>query len=458
MSHSGPSASASITTVVLPVFFCGYLAMTVVALTELPYDISGAFLVAPVLALISVPMLAHARRQEQDPAIRQMFVWSMVACFAISIVRYYTIFEIYDGVADATGYHQKGAALAGQIWRGEFAIDLGNRIVGTGFIALLTGTIYTLTGPTVLGGYLCYSWIGFWGLYLCYRAFRIAVPSADRRRYALLIFFLPSILFWTSAIGKEAWMLLGIGLILVGSARALSGLPRSIGPLFAGICATALVRPHITALLLVAILAAMLLRRPGTTKGSPVVKVALLGVLATAWFLVMDGLATFVGIDELTVETVGAQLDKTSTDTSRIGNSAFSTNPLASLADLPVAAVTVLFRPFPWEADGVLSLCSAVEGFLLLILTVASWQRWSQIPSLLRKNPYIGLCLTASLLFIVVLSAFGNFGILDRESTMLMPFVFALLCLPAKRLLPDKAAQRELSAQSLSLNLLRRER
>ena len=33
------------------------------------------------------------------------------------------------------------------------------------------------------------------------------LPTGDHRRYALLVFFMPSLLFWPSSIGKESWML-----------------------------------------------------------------------------------------------------------------------------------------------------------------------------------------------------------------------------------------------------------
>ena len=40
----------------------------------------------------------------------------------------------------------------------------------------MTGIVYTVTGPSLIGGYLVFSWLGFWGLLLFFRAFQIAVP------------------------------------------------------------------------------------------------------------------------------------------------------------------------------------------------------------------------------------------------------------------------------------------
>ena len=46
--------------------------------------------------------------------------------------------------------------------------------------------------------------ISFWGQFFFYRAFVLAFPKANRRIAALLLFLFPSIVYWTSAFGKDA--------------------------------------------------------------------------------------------------------------------------------------------------------------------------------------------------------------------------------------------------------------
>src|SRR5205085_1758787 len=92
-------------------------------------------------------------------------------------------------------------------------------------IEVVTGLIYAVIGPTQLGGFLVYAWLGFLGLVLFYRAFRIAFPEGDHRRYARFLFLLPSLLFWPSSIGKDAWMVLMLGIAAYGAARVLSRQP-----------------------------------------------------------------------------------------------------------------------------------------------------------------------------------------------------------------------------------------
>ena len=177
-----------------------------------------------------------------------------------SVVRYYVTFTVYSS-ADATVYHESGARLAGFFRQGDFVVDIGKRVVGTGFIEIVTGVVYTVTGATKLGGFFVFSWLGFVGLFLFYRAFRIAFPPGDGRRYALLVFFLPSLLFWPSSIGKESWMMFTLGIASYGAARMLAGRHFGLLIVAVGLLGTAMVRPHVSLIFIVALIGGYLLRR-----------------------------------------------------------------------------------------------------------------------------------------------------------------------------------------------------
>ena len=150
-----------------------------------------------------------------------LIVVALVVKLAASFVRYFVAFSLY-GSGDATLYDSAGTEIAESFHRGELSLtDLLALRQGTRFIDDLTGLIYALTGPSRLGGFLVYSFIGFWGLFLFHRAARIGLPEGSQRRYALLVFFLPSLVFWPSSIGKEAVMMLSLGLCAYGAARIL---------------------------------------------------------------------------------------------------------------------------------------------------------------------------------------------------------------------------------------------
>jgi hypothetical protein len=412
------------------VLITGYLFLTIAALARSSYDIAGVFLVAPVLAVLSIPLLTRARRNEPDLWVGHLFTLGLLAMVFIGLLHLVVDYALYEGVADARRYSTQGAALGAQFWQGDFVPHLNIPLTGTGFVIVLTGIIYALIGPTIVGGYLIYSWFAFWGLYFCYRAFRTAVPGADHRRYALLVFFLPSLLFWSSGIGKGAWMTLCTGLALLGAARLLSSTPRSTLPLLAGLGGTALVRPHITALLVVALLAGVLVRRTvNATLLSPIMRVMTIGVLVAVAAVAFSSAASFLNLDTVSVDSVTQALDATQQKTSDIGKSTFTAHVVHSPVDLPAALVTVLFRPFPWEAKSLVILTSSVESSLLVGFIALSWQRWRQVPRLVRRYPYLMLALMSILLFVIAFSTLGNFGLLVRERVTIVPLVLVPLCL-----------------------------
>lgn len=408
---------------------CGYV-VAVVSAAGRGYDVFAVLVTAPVLVAISVPLMKRAVRAEDDPRLAQLLVAGLVLKLAASLVRYEMAFDVYDGVADAAGYVGKGAAVASSLWAGNFAIHVPGEVPGTGFVQLLTGVVFTLTGPSSLAGFLVFSWFGFWGLYLFYRAFVTAFPDGDRLRYALLAFFVPSLLFWPSSIGKEAWMTLALGLAAYGTARVLN---RSGGYLLlaTGVAAAGMVRPHVALLICVGLLVGYL-HRPAAGPASParpVLQVAGLAALLVASLAVLNETEAFFGVTEEGAAAADEVFEEVQERTTQ-GGSEFRPVTVRSPVDVPVAAVTVLFRPFPSEAHNPQSLAAALEGVLLLGLAVASTGRLLRLPRTAWRRPYVLFAAVYVLLFVVAFSNIGNFGILTRQRTQLLPLFFVLLAIP----------------------------
>ena len=97
---------------------------------------------------------------------------------------------------------------------------------------------------------------------------------------------------------------------------------------------------------------------------------------------------------------------------------------------VPWAAVTVLFRPLPWEAHNGQELANTAESCFLIVLAYKSRKRLRSIPRELRNSPYIAYCLGFTAMFVFAFSSFANFGILARQRTQTMPLVLTFLCLP----------------------------
>ncbi len=101
-------------------------------------------------------------------------------------------------------------------------------ILGTGSTSIASGVVMTIVGPDQLAAFFVGSWLAFVGCVFFYLAFRVTFPRADRRRYALLVFLFPSLLFWTADVSKEAFMMFGLGLAAYGIALVMRARVRAI--------------------------------------------------------------------------------------------------------------------------------------------------------------------------------------------------------------------------------------
>jgi hypothetical protein len=409
----------------------GYVSLVAWATTQMWYDLWGALVVIPLLVMVSGHLLVRAAKHDPDPAFLRLLVLAFVLKGFATVGRYWMAFVLYEGRTDAGVYSVEGARLAEFYRDGMFDAELGKAFVGTGFIRALTGVLYAFTGPSIFVAFAFFSLLSFWGLYFIYRAFRIAVPDGDHRRYALLVLLLPSMVFWPSGLGKEAVMTFGIGLAVFGAARLLAGQSRWLLPLLGGLTTTSVVRPHVTAALFAAIAVAVLVRRPNrpATELTPLAWVAALITVLAAGFLMVNQAASFLNIEDVSVSSVDAAIQGT-TERTNEADSTFEAVGVNSPLDLPLAAVSVLFRPFIFEAHNVAALIAAVEGTALLGLLALSLPRLRGVHKRLLRQPYLAFCTTYALMFIYAFSNFSNFGILTRERVMVLPFALVFLALP----------------------------
>lgn len=416
-----------------------YVGALMRAAATLPYDLWGALVVAPVLLVATIPLATRVARAERDPGMARLVLFALAAKLLASVARYAVAFDVYGGIADAAGYMGAATRLAPLYQLGLFGADLGVPLVGTGVIRFITGVVVAVIGPTTLGAFLVFSWLGFWGLYLFYRAFRIGVPQGDRRRFALLVFFLPSLLYWPSSIGKEAWMLLTLGLAAYGSARLLARRRGGFLILVPALTGAALVRPHMAVLVAGSVGITFLLRRTGTpgSPAGPLSKLVGAGILAVVCVVALVQTQRFFDVQGQGLQSVDSVLNRAESQSSQ-GGSEFEAVRVRSPLQLPQALVTVLYRPFPFEVGNLQMLFASIEGLGLLILTLRSWDRLRTLPSRLLATPYLTFCAIYTLLFATVFSTFGNFGLLTRQRAQLFPFVLVFLALTASPRRPPR--------------------
>jgi hypothetical protein len=409
-----------------------------------------AFLV-PVLLAASWPAFVRQARREHDPRLVQLLVAALLLKLLGSLVRYWVAVAVYDSYADAFEYHRVGVELAMRFRAGNFDTGLAS-LSGTDFISFFTGIVYTITGPSVFAGFLLYSWLAFGGMFYLYRAFTIAIPDGNRRSYARLLFFMPSMLYWPSSIGKEAWMLFTLGLAAYGAARVLTGRPwRGMAVAGVAMWLAAIVRAHISGMVVLGLVVAYLFARPPRRLGAlgPAVKLFALAALVVVAVGLLGRTQSYLlqkGIDPQ--DGVTSVLAETQRRTNQGGSNFQAPSTGVSLAKLPLAAVTILFRPYPFEVHNAQAAITSLESSLLLCLALARRRAIWHAVRHLRRWPYVVFVLVYSALFVVAFSSISNFGILARERTQLLPFFLVLLAVPAgrRRPAPTPAVERRADA------------
>jgi hypothetical protein len=172
--------------------------------------------------------------------------------------------------------------------------------------------------------------------------------------------------------------------------------------------------------------AAFVLRR-SSGDASKFKKVFGLAFLTVMTIILLLQVQSFFGLEEgLDAQEV---FDKTTSRSAQGGSKFESTQP-SSVTGLPWAIVTVLFRPFLFEAGTPAAAFTAIEGTILLGLFLANVPRLARLPGIMFTRPYVGFVVIYTLVFVFAFSAVSNFGILARQRTQLFPIAVVLLCVP----------------------------
>jgi hypothetical protein len=392
------------------------------------YSVVGP-LVKIAIAVSGMLVLRLVMRRQTDPFIAKAILFGVLAKIVGTLARYFLIADLYGESGDFRRYVRNGDAIASVIRSGSLPEQA--RETGTPFMDFIAGVLFTVAPSTLLVGFAAFSTLAFVGQYLFLRAFQLALPDGDHRRYALLILFVPTMVFWPSSIGKEAWLVFTLGVACYGAARVLRKARFGYLVTLLGGAGVFAVRPHMGALFALTFAGAFVLRFRDPEVNSRAVGwiVGLLVISLGAGYAAVN-FGDLLPQDEA---VDGTQTDQIFAETSRRttqGGSSYETRPVEDPIDFLYAAVTVPFRPFPHEAHNRQAQVSGLEGVILLGLVVASIPRLRRLPIYLLRRPYVAMATVYCAGFIIAFSNVGNFGIITRQRAQLLPLLFVLLALP----------------------------
>ncbi len=345
---------------------------------------------------------------------------------AVSAYMFMSI-RVYDSVADVVFYFSSGLRLFDRFsLTGEWTFL--QPFWSTNFIVMLTSWLDFVFGPAFQAFMILFATLSFWGQYLFFRAFCIAFPAGQRRAAALFMFFLPSIVFWTASIGKDAVILFFTGACCYGFAK----MTRTTGPValatvLVSLGGVMLVRPHIAGMLAISLGGAYVFSRNRSGLLGMAAKIVAIPLLLLASIYLVAQARAFLDLTDIAqTQSVLKRVGEVNYQT---GGSAFGSSFIYRLA----AAPFLLFRPFLWEVRSLQAAIAGIEAFGLLIFV---WRRRELVRLSLRscrENSFVLFLWVYALEFSLVFAgAMTNFGLLVRQRAMLIPLaLMTLLSQPA---------------------------
>lgn len=375
------------------------------------------------------------------PREHRAILWAALAAHLVfPHVLWWVMTVYYGGDGDALWFFWEGERIA-EILRVDFERGLSDlyfltvRGTSTSFmVALATVCMYVVGDFRV--GIVAVSLASCAGQFAMYRGVMPWVAPSERVRVAIGVLLVPSTLFWTSGLVKEAVAMAGLGFAVLGMSQVLSGdLRRGLAPI--GLGALLVLRSKAYILAPAAVSFAIwyawsradadsrrsILARPGRIILAAAGAIALI-VLLSRWFpqYSMDSFAEEATRLRGLAARGGSRF--------ALGAEGGETSLAGQLSLAPVGALSALFRPFPFEVRNSLMAASALEMGVLSFL-LARAVVGAGAPAIFRRtvdSPLLLSSIVFALLFGVAVGlTTTNFGTLSRYRVPMLPFYVSWL-------------------------------
>ena len=327
-----------------------------------------------------------------------LYLWHTLFCF---------VFIAYslDNTSDAMGYYKYSL-----LEEHQFSF-------GTDAVFFITALFSSDLGLSIVAVFLVYNIIGFVGLLAFDGSLRIATFNAgrDTRFLASLIVFLPSISFWSSAIGKDAVSFASVGIALWASLdfRRRSWL------MFAAVALMLIVRPHIAVLMVIAVVASVVLHSHLSVFQRIAIGALAIGIST----LIMLPALELLGLDEGANASSLAKFVTRQQGHNMQGGGAID----ISTMPLPLQMFTYLFRPLPYEASGIAGFAASFDNMILLALFALGARSFLRLRAVEGNANRAFLWIYSISTWVALASTSSNLGISLRQKWMFVPMLIYLL-------------------------------
>ena len=355
-------------------------------------------LLGPIIALLAWQM-AFVERTRTRAAI---FFLAFLTHIGTTILYY---FWVQTTVADTILYYDDPYSFYGT--------GFG---MGTRFVIYMVQYLKDILGGTYLDYFLLFQAFGFWGVVLMMRIFEeIHIELGTKQSpFTYLLFFLPNIHFWTSAIGKDAPLFLAASLA-VWSAMQLRRRFIAFG---LSILIMVLFRPYIALAALMA-LALSAFIDPRNSVGT---KLVLLLAAFAAVVPVLGTVENTFRVDVTSAESVSDFFQYQSEISAQDeGGSAVVG------ASYPVRIFSLLFRPLFVDANGAFGLIASLENLFLMFILFQMLRNFGSVKKLVRSVFFVRFGSIFAVVLILLLGfVYYNVGLGLRQKVMFMPGLLTL--------------------------------
>jgi len=308
------------------------------------------------------------------------------------------------------------------------------------------GTIFTVNfvqylreifGGTFLDYFLLFQSLGLWGLVFVFRIMQeiFAEFGAELPWKVSLLLFLPGLHFWTAALGKDAPLFLGVAMAIWASMQ----LARRFVVFGAAVLLMLLFRPHIALLAVIALTLSILVDRRTNT----FIKAGIIAVVLAGAGTLVAGVESTFSLDVTNQDEVGDFFSREVSEESGADLALVQGSFL-------VKYLSLLFRPFFYDAEGAMAYIASLENAVILAMVVYILRASGTVYRLAFHVMYarFAVIFFVGLSILLALVNF-NIGLGLRQKMMLMPSLLALLASVAA--LKAAAKKQESSARLTSL-------
>lgn len=350
-----------------------------------------------LMYIIGIVALAQNFRKVSIRFVRFFVLIGITHLFFTFVYYFYTL----NNVADSIGYYRRTL-----YWFDSWGETFGQ---GTTFIYFTLYPLIKYLGLTYFGSFFIYSFIGLFGFYYLVKVLIDIVKESWSNWFYLLL--LPNLHFWTVATGKDSLIFFGISLLTYVSYFQKSWKNYLFPIIFIGF-----VRSHILLFILIAFGFSQLVLNK---KIKLATKIAVFIVSLGAFYLLIPIVLDRIGFVD--TESILSQLESLESQKMEGTTSIDMTDK-----NIIIKWLSYMFRPFFYDAKGVLALLASVENLLWVALFIKIFYNARNKFSEAIKNFY-WFCFFA-IFFVTIPAAYilVNLGIALRQKMMVFPFIIVI--------------------------------